>query len=233
MNVINRIKLMSLALLVSCSLSTIFAIEPQAKTEAEKIAYLKSVINPGKTHEFLVKNSAVVAGLLGQIYLKHKLFTAIREKVIQRHFFTNDIHDAIFNNPWVGHSVKEKTQLKKNKTRDFINSLGILLFPLSMLVESNGAAFLQTELLKNEAQDLIIPHLGGICGTLLYSAYHKLFFSNKRCLERTLDAFNESPEMFPTATHKILEDTEKTFTTMDAKAIASVCKALRALTEPA
>ena len=200
MNIINRIKLMSLALLVSCSLSTIFATMPQAKIEAEKVNYLKSVINPGTKHELLVKALVTIG--------------------------TSSIRSEFKNRDLIVYTHKKITP-------DLTARFSYITYLALCTAEAFLAAKVQEKLLVHETQDRIVAGLGRLPGTLVYSAYHKLFFSNKRCLQRTLNAFKKSPEMFPTATHKILEDTEKTFTTMDAKAIASVCKALRALTEPA
>ena len=81
---------------------------------------------------------------------------------------------------------------------------GLSLLPL--IPDTILAAYLQKYALENEYKNNILVGTCGSVGVALYAIYHTLFFSNKRCLARVLNAYKKSPQDFPVAAHEILNN---------------------------
>ena len=186
-----------------------------SKTEAEQqIALLQSMINPGKTHEFAAK---LLAGFVGNRIFSNKVTQQIQPEI------EGCMRGIMYNLPCAMHSRLGAVR---------VNPYNISMFSV-LLADRALALKLQEYLLKNETQDRFVAGFGGIGGTALHALYHKLFFSNKRCLERTLEAFKKAPTDFPPAAQTILENASLTFKNMDAKEIALVCAELRKIGQTA
>lgn len=79
-----------------------------------------------------------------------------------------------------------------------------------------------------------------ICGTLisgalcyfLYNRYYKKpFEDDKRCLERAIRIYQETPELLPASSYPILDEAIKRFTLMGRSELRDICTQLRDLTE--
>ena len=71
---------------------------------------------------------------------------------------------------------------------------------------------------------------GALCYFLYQRYYKKPFADDKRCLDRAIRIYQESPEILPTASHPILEEAIKRYSLMGRRELRDICGQLRDLT---
>jgi len=231
--------------------------------EPAKMAYLQKMISPNTLHQTAIKGLTMMIGdNLRRSYLEKSRSTFndyIREtaqdkkgKLLskKRFFFlglrlgywltkgviSNTIDLAKLSLQDAGLLKKLPPIISENIPPLKINFLEVEE-SFVMLIDSLLGVLIQKLLIGPKNNELLTTGLvggfGGSVGSLLYSIYHLLFFSDRQCLIRTIKKFRTTPENFPTQSFLILKKAEILYDkqALDSESIALFCEQLRDLSK--
>lgn len=227
-----------------------FENQAQFPPEPEKMSYLRSMIYPGKKHQFLARCAAMALGNTCRLKnlkpLRRRINDALDEQYDKqaekiftpRAMFLFMINYGIRFSLFLasmGISVVEVVTQTEKMAKE--------LPQINWLEVEDSALFLTDVLLAKKLNDWFLPEkdrdfllagAGGSVGTLGYILYYKFFFSDMVCLERTLNCFKNNPENFPASAFMILKKAESLMDkkALDTRTAALVCEQLRDMSRP-